>query len=112
MQHSHDRVSFDALLLATVILVPLLLTSCKQPAGSPMGTTVTLQEGWQIREAAETEASGAELSRPGYDSSSWISAEVPTTVLAAQVRAGIITDPYFGRKLEQIPVEPYTVRIH
>lgn len=107
MRHSCNRTSLVCLLLASVALLPMTFTSCTPPPGPPPDTTITLQHDWQIFSGLATEASGSEISSPGLDSSSWISAEVPTTVLAAQVRAGKIEDPYFGRKLEQIPVEPY-----
>ena len=58
--------------------------------------------------AAEADALGVEISSPGFDDSAWMSATVPSTVLAAQVAAGRIQDPYFGRNLEKIDPEPFS----
>jgi len=42
-----------------------------------------------------------QFSLPGLLHRDWIGAEVPSTVLAAQVAAGIFPDPYFGDNLAQ-----------
>jgi len=70
-------------------------------------TTRALKDGWRIRSSGETAATGAEISRPGFDVSGWQPTSVPSTVLAALVRNGVYQDPYFGRNLERIPVEPF-----
>lgn len=66
-----------------------------------------LRDGWRIRAAADGGGTGAEISRPGFDASGWTAARVPTTVLAALVASGEVTDPYHGRNLERIDVERF-----
>ena len=89
--------------------VPLLV-GCSEPPPDPRivadEATVILSEGWMIARAGAG-GSGAEISSPELDLAGWTPATVPTTVLAAQVAAGEIEEPYFGRNLETIPTEPY-----
>ena len=41
--------------------------------------------------------------RRGFTADGWLKTSVPSTVLAAQVAAGVFPDPYFGDNLRQIP---------
>ncbi|MFZ0301114.1 MAG: hypothetical protein WAL75_00455, partial [Terracidiphilus sp.] len=67
-------------------------------------TTVThLHDGWRIESACKVNADGGKISAPGFPVDSWLKASVPTTVLAAQIAAGVFPDPYFGMNLRQIP---------
>ncbi len=66
-----------------------------------------LAEGWRIQSAAEVEASGEEVGQAGFDTSGWIPASVPGTVLAALAANGRYADPYFGMNLTEIPEEPF-----
>ncbi len=68
-----------------------------------------LREGWQIQSACKVQASGSELSSPQFHPQGWIATAVPTTVLAAQVAAGIYPDPYFGMNLRKIPGTTYPI---
>ena len=106
-----SRHSLLAVLAVSLALVSIATSSCGRtpepaPAAAPENT-VELREGWKIRAAAESTASGADISSRGFDTAGWTATTVPSTVLAAQVQSGEIEDPYFGRNLEQIPAEPY-----
>src|SRR6185369_5653329 len=58
--------------------------------------TVILRDGWAIHPAAGLDATGAELSKAGYQGEGWTATAVPSTPLAALVRGGEVRDPYFG----------------
>ncbi len=66
-----------------------------------------LTEGWRIQAAVEVDASGAAISGAGFDTSGWVPASVPGTVLAALVANGRYADPYFGMNLKEIGEEPF-----
>jgi exo-1,4-beta-D-glucosaminidase len=97
------------------IITPVCLLTAALSLGAPgrpafpgeLETSRPLRDGWHIRSAQETRASGAEISRAAFDVSGWQPTSVPSTVLAALVRNGVYEDPYFGRNLERIPREPF-----
>ncbi|MGB6828029.1 MAG: sugar-binding domain-containing protein [Terracidiphilus sp.] len=73
-------------------------------------TTVThLHDGWRIESACKVNADSGKISAPGFPVDSWLKASVPTTVLAAQIAAGVFPDPYFGMNLRQIPGTTYPI---
>src|SRR5665213_1573898 len=71
--------------------------------------SIPLRQGWEIQSACKIQADGAQLSSIGYRPKGWIRATVPTTVLAAQVAAGIYKDPYYGMNLRKIPGTDYPI---
>jgi exo-1,4-beta-D-glucosaminidase len=70
---------------------------------------VSLRHGWHLRSSEGLATGGAEISRPGFVTSGWTAATVPTTVLAALVASGEIVDPYHGRNLEAVPTARFAV---
>ncbi|MGJ8639326.1 MAG: glycosyl hydrolase 2 galactose-binding domain-containing protein [Opitutaceae bacterium] len=58
---------------------------------------------WRLQNAAELDASPAEIIAADFDDSSWISASVPGTVLADYTAAGLVPDPLYGDNMHQIP---------
>jgi exo-1,4-beta-D-glucosaminidase len=88
-----------------------VVASCRGQVapGSPTGGSVPLRQGWQIQSACKLQADGAQLSSTTYRPAGWIQATVPTTVLAAQVAAGIYKDPYYGMNLRSIPGTDYPI---
>ncbi len=85
--------------LACAILAPPLRAAEVTP----------LHEGWHLQSACKLSATGGAISRLGFSTQGWISATVPSTVLAAQVAAGIYPDPYFGDNLRKIPGTSYPI---
>ncbi|MGB7188833.1 MAG: glycosyl hydrolase family 2 [Acidobacteriaceae bacterium] len=86
-------------LLASAMLAPLLHA----------GTVTPLHDGWRLQSACKLNAKGDAISAPGFSTKDWISATVPTTVVAAQVAAGVLPDPYFGDNLRKIPGTSYPI---
>lgn len=72
-------------------------------------TVTPLHDGWRLQSACKISAGGEAISSAGFSTSGWIATKVPSTVLAAQVAAGIFPDPYFGDNLRKIPGTSYPV---
>ena len=92
-----------AVLVLGAALVPAWAASGQAPGKIP------LREDWRVQSSAKTHATGEEISRRGFSSSDWYGAEVPSTVLAAQVANRVYPHPYFGMNLRQIPGTSYPV---
>ena len=93
-----NRYFISSLLASALVAIPL------------HGADVTpLREGWHLQSACKLQAAGDAISAPGFSTEGWIGAAVPSTVLAAQVAAGIFPDPYFGDNLRKIPGASYPV---
>jgi len=86
-------------LVAAALLVPSLHAANLTP----------LRSGWRLQSACKITGTGDAISAPGFSTEGWISASVPTTVLAAQVAAGLLPDPYFGDNLRKIPGTSYPI---
>src|ERR1039458_6808483 len=71
--------------------------------------TQNLEKGWFIQSSSKVEAKGPAISKPGFKPAGWIETSVPSTVLAAQVHAGIFKDPFVGMNLRQIPGTSYEI---
>ncbi len=71
--------------------------------------TQKLEKNWFIQSSSKVEAKGPEISSAAFKTTGWIPTSVPSTVLAAQVNAGIFKDPYFGMNLRQIPGTTYEI---
>ncbi|MGC1360052.1 MAG: sugar-binding domain-containing protein [Silvibacterium sp.] len=68
---------------------------------------VALHDGWTLQSACKLSAAGAVISTPAFHPEGWITASVPSTVLAAQVAAGEVKQPYYGMNLRKIPGTSY-----
>ena len=95
------------------------------PAPAAPATRLDLHSGWQLQSACVLQGSstgpaglkdnaypsldGEILSSPLYRPIGWIPATVPTTVVAAQVAAGIIKDPFYGMNLRKLPGMDYPI---
>ncbi len=69
------------------------------PAAAPVyknGRLHVAGGAWKIERAPQVTASPAELSTPGYQDSSWLTATVPATALVSYVNAGALPDPNYG----------------
>ncbi|HTW82061.1 MAG TPA: beta galactosidase jelly roll domain-containing protein [Terracidiphilus sp.] len=89
-------------------IIPLFALMAN-PMCASTATVTHLHEGWRIESACKATADGARISMPGYPVDGWLKASVPSTVLAAQVAAGVFPDPYFGQNLRQIPGTTYPI---
>jgi hypothetical protein len=62
-----------------------------------------LADGWTLREAPRTDATGAQISTPAFNASGWMRATVPGTVLTTMIDDGIYPDPAIGLNNLAIP---------
>ncbi|MBS1805105.1 MAG: glycosyl hydrolase family 2 [Acidobacteria bacterium] len=72
-------------------------------------TRSPLLDDWQLQSACKDTADGAAISVSSFAAQGWIKTSVPSTVLAAQVKAGLLPDPYFGDNLRKIPGTTYPI---
>ena len=68
-----------------------------------------LRDGWAIESSAQVTAGGEAVSRPGFATTGWHHATVPTTVVSALVADGTYPDPYYGTNLRELPGATYKV---
>ncbi len=94
-------------MLAAMIAVSPFAVFGQTGNGLSRDEAVPLRQGWEIQSACKIKEDGARLSSAGYRAEGWIKATVPTTVLAAQVSAGIYKDPYYGMNMRKLPGADY-----
>jgi exo-1,4-beta-D-glucosaminidase len=68
-----------------------------------------LRDDWQLLSACNATVSGEVISAANFKAGGWLKTSVPSTVLAAQVKAGVFPDPYFGDNLRRIPGTSYPI---
>jgi exo-1,4-beta-D-glucosaminidase len=71
--------------------------------------TLPLREGWTLQSSAKVAASGEAISGASFHAADWIEADVPTTVVAAQVKRGLLPDPFYGMNIRQYPGVSYPI---
>jgi exo-1,4-beta-D-glucosaminidase len=86
-----------------------LLLLLPAPALLHAATATPLRDGWRLQSACKLQAVGDAISSPGLAVDDWLKTEVPSTVLAAQAKAGAVPDPYFGSNLRQIAGASYPI---
>lgn len=92
------------------VLFCLLALLAVQPARSQeVSQRLPLTKGWALQSSAKVNDTGEAISIAGYSVADWISAEIPTTVVAAQVKKGLLPDPFFGMNLRQYPGVEYPI---
>jgi len=67
------------------------------------------RENWFIQSSAELQVGGAEISKPGFVTSNWYPATLPSTILSALVKDQVYPDPYVGMNLRSIPGTTYPI---
>ena len=60
------------------------------------GIVTHLHEDWRLQSGCKIQATGDSISIAGFPVDGWLKTSVPSTVVAAQVAAGAIPDPYYG----------------
>lgn len=82
---------------------------CGLAVGLNAETTTPLQSGWRLQSACKLQATGEAIASKGFATDGWIETAVPSTVLAAEVKAGLVPDPYFGDNLRHLDGVSYPV---
>jgi len=94
------------------LLVPFLslAVATAQPSFEPApALTLALREGWTLQSSAKVTATGEAISSKSFETKNWIEADIPTTVVAAQVKTGLLPDPFYAMNLRQYPGVSYPV---
>ncbi|HEX7423270.1 MAG TPA: glycoside hydrolase family 2 protein [Terriglobales bacterium] len=98
------------------LLIPFfsLAVATAQPSFQPApALTLPLREGWTLQSSAKVTATGEAISSASFQTKfqrrDWIQADVPTTVVAAQVKSKLLPDPFYAMNLRQYPGVSYPV---
>jgi exo-1,4-beta-D-glucosaminidase len=91
-------------MLAAVVLLGAAPSGFAQ--GSLEKVAVSLHDGWYVQSSANTTATGAQISTPGFAPTGWLQSSIPATPVGAQVQNGIFPSPYIGTNAQQIPGWP------
>jgi exo-1,4-beta-D-glucosaminidase len=78
-------------------------------ASTTAENTMPLRDNWQLLSACKATDTAEAISTANFKADGWLKTSVPGTVLAAQVKAGIFPDPYFGDNLRKIPGTSYPI---
>ncbi len=68
-----------------------------------------LDKNWAVQSSAALKVGGDVLSLAQFDTSSWYETSVPATVVAVLEKNGVVSDPYFGMNLRQVPGTNYPI---
>ncbi|GAC1615840.1 MAG: carbohydrate-binding protein [Candidatus Acidiferrum sp.] len=80
------------------------LVAAQQPAD------LYLHGDWRLQSSCDVKAAGQQISKVGFDSSSWHRAEVPGTVVGSLVTDKTYKDPFFGTNLKSFPGMNYSTQ--
>ena len=107
------RISFIALAL---LLIPQALHAQKQPqphsgAKSSIATEnrIPLHDGWSLQSSCKVDKPGEVVSTAKFSPAGWYRVSVPTTVVAALVKANVFPNPDFGMNLRKFPGMDYPI---
>jgi len=96
--------------LAAAAAQPSCVVAGLCPAGTGQNPVTTpLREGWTLQSSAKVAATGQAISSASFEVVNWIQADVPTTVVAAQVTSGLLSDPFYSMNLRQFPGVTYPI---
>src|ERR1700733_12744279 len=94
------------------ILLPFfsLAIAAAQPGLQPDSSlTLPLRDGWSLQSSGKVAGTGEAISSTTFQAENWIQAEVPITVVAAQVKSGLLPDPFYAMNLRQYPGVGYPI---
>ncbi len=80
-----------------------LLVRPALPAVLHAGAMTPLRDGWRLQSACKLQTGGEAIALVGFPAEGWLKTSVPSTVLAAQVSAGAVPDPYLGDNIRKLP---------
>ena len=94
--------------IAPFLLLLMVLPGCEMKQ-EVRDVHLELREGWTIQSSARVESGGEGLSQPGFDTTGWHGATVPTTVVRALVDDGTFPDPHDAMNVRDIPGTEYEI---
>jgi exo-1,4-beta-D-glucosaminidase len=96
-------ISLAIRLCAGSVLWLLAAAACFAVSTSSTQPILQLHRDWAIQSSCQVRSTGDQISSPGFATTDWHHAAVPTTVVAALVADKTYPDPYFGKNLKSFP---------
>ncbi len=96
-------------LIFAVLPILLCMANYAQTGSKSADSKFPLNDGWAVQSSARVPEKGEAIATPSFQPKDWIQATVPTTVVAAQVKSGLLPDPSYGMNLRQYPGVSYPV---
>jgi len=93
-------------------VIPLFLLSiaaAQTGSQSSASATFPLGDGWALQSSVKVTGTPEVICSPSFSTTDWIAADVPTTVVAAQVKDKLLPDPFFGMNIRQFPGVSYPI---
>ncbi|MFZ0285040.1 MAG: sugar-binding domain-containing protein [Terriglobales bacterium] len=97
---------------SSLCLVVILASSpifAQRPAVRLRPSTLILKDGWTLQSNCKVEQPGEVVSTLKFRPQGWYAVTVPTTVVAALVKAKRYPDPYYGMNLRKLPGMTYPI---
>ncbi|MGO9124299.1 MAG: glycosyl hydrolase 2 galactose-binding domain-containing protein, partial [Terriglobales bacterium] len=85
------------------------LVFAQQPPARRAQSILTLHDGWTLQSLYKVDSPGEVVSTLKFHPQGWYAVTVPTTVVAALVKAKHYPDPYFGMNLPKLPGMTYPI---
>src|SRR6267143_7074263 len=99
------NVFFFGMLAMTLLAVQV---GRSEDPPTPVSSTVSLNEGWQIQSSCEAKETGEQISAAGFAATGWHKTAVPNTVVGTLVDDGTFPDPTYGTNLKKFPGMNYS----
>jgi exo-1,4-beta-D-glucosaminidase len=82
--------------LLVSILVPVVLCTAgfAQTGSKSADSKYSLNDGWALQSSTKVSEKGEAIASLSFQPKDWIKANVPSTVVAAQVKTGVLPDPF------------------
>src|SRR5438445_818354 len=84
-----------------LLLFSFLVAHAIAQSPSPMNR-IDLHDGWAVQTSRKVQATGEAISTLKFQTKGWYRTSVPMTVVAVQVAAGKLRDPYYEMNLRKI----------
>src|ERR1700704_3605671 len=97
------------LLISILVSIIFCTVSFAQTSSKSSVSKFSLNDGWALQSSAKVSEKGEAIASPSFQPKDWIKATVPTTVVAAQVKSGLLPEPFDGMNLRQYPGVAYPI---
>jgi exo-1,4-beta-D-glucosaminidase len=91
------------------LLLGSMLAFAQQPPAHRSQPTLIVKDGWTLQSLYKVDSPGEVVSTLKFHPQGWYAVTVPTTVVAALVKAKKYPDPYFGMNLRRLPGMTYPI---
>jgi len=106
-----QRTVIASLVLLAIVSQGFSQTVPSRKTVNPAKTesVLTLRDGWSLQSSCKVDKPGDVVSTTKFMPTGWYTVSVPTTVVAALVRAKVYPDPEFGMNLRSYPGMNYAI---